>query len=289
MARKKRPNGLVCSPSRSCDDKPWVIYGLVDPSTDECRYIGSTVNIKSRLTGHISEAKNDLANHRKATWIKSLLRQGLKPEYVVLRNGYGPGRDEEEIALIKRYKTIDPAMNTNSTIGGDGVFGYIPTPEVKARIVATRMARYPAKPKSPKMRVGECSEKPVICLSTGIVYRSAMEAERQTGHSRVGIGNAIKNGGSCGKMFWSYISKDGVIQPFNVKVKKAVCLKVRRIEDGVEFNSATEAAKSVGLVRKSISDACRKKNKSGGFTWEYIYPKIDTALELRNEPKLSIN
>ena len=59
--------------------KTTFIYELIDPRTNEPRYIGKTNNPNYRLkNGHLnnSELKNKTY---KCNWIKSLLKQNLKP------------------------------------------------------------------------------------------------------------------------------------------------------------------------------------------------------------------
>lgn len=57
------------------------IYGLVDPETFEVRYIGRTINLKSRLKGH---SASDAANKAKREWVADLKGRSLKPSAVVL-------------------------------------------------------------------------------------------------------------------------------------------------------------------------------------------------------------
>lgn len=59
----------------------YTVYGLFDPLTNECRYVGVTSQPKGRLSQHITDAKNGSAgNLPKCDWICDLLDIGLKPE-----------------------------------------------------------------------------------------------------------------------------------------------------------------------------------------------------------------
>ncbi len=58
------------------------IYVLIDPETNEIRYIGQTNDIKRRFNDHISSSKNDNSesyNTYKARWIRKLLSIGMLP------------------------------------------------------------------------------------------------------------------------------------------------------------------------------------------------------------------
>lgn len=55
------------------------IYILIDPNDLVVRYVGKTVYPKYRLSGHITECKKENVHHRRARWIRSLLKNNLKP------------------------------------------------------------------------------------------------------------------------------------------------------------------------------------------------------------------
>ena len=58
------------------------IYRLIDPSTQETRYIGQTDNLKRRYNNHVSSCvniKNKTYNTHKSNWIRSLISNDLLP------------------------------------------------------------------------------------------------------------------------------------------------------------------------------------------------------------------
>lgn len=48
------------------------------------------------------------------------------------------------------------------------------------------------------------------------------------------------------------------------------CMPVRCIETGIVFRSVAEAENALGLKQSAISQALRRKGKSGGYSWELI-------------------
>ena len=72
------------------------IYGLKDPITKEIRYVGKTVNPKSRYQKHVKN--DDMCNRHKKAWINSLKRTGHKPEMVILEE-----TDEKHWDARERY------------------------------------------------------------------------------------------------------------------------------------------------------------------------------------------
>lgn len=101
------------------------VYGLIDPTTKEMRYIGYAHNLIKRLSAHINKSVSTNNKHKRLThkeaWIIGLLIQNKKPEIIKLedcRDDYDA--KQAEIELIEYYKYIGCNL-TNKTIGGDGI------------------------------------------------------------------------------------------------------------------------------------------------------------------------
>jgi hypothetical protein len=56
------------------------IYALVDPRTDEIRYVGQTLDVGQRMKAH----RRDKDGSERAAWVSELLAEGLAPEVLVL-------------------------------------------------------------------------------------------------------------------------------------------------------------------------------------------------------------
>lgn len=106
------------------------IYALIDPETQQCRYIGKTVNPKNRRRRHFY----DRDDSHKAHWITQLSLKGLKPLFQILEV-VPPDEDWKEYEcnwIAYGYQQGWPLTNISS--GGDSGSGYIRTPETRAKL-----------------------------------------------------------------------------------------------------------------------------------------------------------
>jgi hypothetical protein len=73
------------------------VYALVDPRTNEVRYIGSSVNAKRRYAAHISD--RDTSNQKKQSWIDELREQDLRPILVIIEEAL----EKKQSLMRERY------------------------------------------------------------------------------------------------------------------------------------------------------------------------------------------
>ena len=102
------------------------IYGLIDPKTNQVRYVGKTNNPEQRLFDHTRHSKKKRTYKDK--WICSLIEIGLKPIIAILEE-CGDDWAEREMHHISLYENL-----TNLTKGGEGLCGHIFTDEHKKNI-----------------------------------------------------------------------------------------------------------------------------------------------------------
>jgi group I intron endonuclease len=95
----------------------YTIYKLIDPISNEIRYVGLTFNdLKQRLKSHLSEKSNS----HKSNWIKKLKSIGLKPIIESIENNISSYDEvcEREIYWIERFKQEGHPL-TNMASGGN--------------------------------------------------------------------------------------------------------------------------------------------------------------------------
>lgn len=102
------------------------IYGLIDPRTDQVRYVGKSNNPKYRFWWHTS---HDDDTH-KSRWINELKRNNLKPELIILEEIPHEKWVEKEQWWINHFKKVSITL-TNSTDGGKGTIGASPDTRLK--------------------------------------------------------------------------------------------------------------------------------------------------------------
>lgn len=94
------------------------IYILIDPTTNQIRYVGKANNIKERLQNHKNRCRD--ANTYKRHWINKLRLKGLYPELEVIDIVPISEWKYWEKFWISYYKSIGCKL-TNTTSGGDGL------------------------------------------------------------------------------------------------------------------------------------------------------------------------
>ena len=114
------------------------IYTLSHPITNEIKYIGKTINLKQRLSAHISDAKINKKNNMVSNWIKSLLNNNLKPKMEIIDETPHNNWGELEQYWISQFKSWGFNLK-NITLGGEGAYGRIWSQSSIDKISTTRI------------------------------------------------------------------------------------------------------------------------------------------------------
>lgn len=121
--------------------REFIIYGLVDPRTEEVRYIGKSSRGMTRPWLHLCPSNLRGESH-KERWIRAVMADGLKPKIVVLQRCASVDElDAAEEQVITDFRSRGAAL-TNATPGGKGKpLGCASSEETRKKISAALTGR----------------------------------------------------------------------------------------------------------------------------------------------------
>ncbi len=97
---------MVYSVSEDYNGRLFTIYALLDPATNEIKYIGKTNNPSKREKDH----RGTKARTKKDLWIQSLKKEGKKPAFLTIEICEESKWYEREIYHIKKF---NPPLNSH--------------------------------------------------------------------------------------------------------------------------------------------------------------------------------
>ena len=142
--------------------RPCVIYGLIDPRTQQLRYVGKTQHeLRRRLNEHrtISYGGSKARNQHCAKWLRALHKAGHSFDYTVLQEIPAGGDWEEAEQFWIAYFKYVGANLTNHTAGGDGLCGIRRPKDVYERGAAKRRGKPLSEEAKARMRAAWTPER----------------------------------------------------------------------------------------------------------------------------------
>lgn len=218
------------------------IYILIDPISNQIRYVGKTTDIKRRIKRHINE--RFLHNSYKDRWIRKLVDKNIYPEIEPIDEVPKDNWGYWEQFYISYFIFLGCSL-TNGTSGGDE------PPSTKGR-------KHTSESKL-KMSIAK-KGKPIPWLNNGL---------NRTEEHKKNLSNSCKGRQSPnkGKKF-SEEYKNKLSESSTVKQKvKQLDLNGNLIK---VWDSISLAQKTLQI--RHISEVCRDKGPyktSGGYKWEY--------------------
>jgi hypothetical protein len=94
------------------------IYVLIDPRDNQIRYVGKTTQPLKRLKSHIYECKNKKYKHRRAKWVRNLIKENLIPIIKFVKICPLSDFEKYEAEYIKLYQS-DKLTNSDETGSGN--------------------------------------------------------------------------------------------------------------------------------------------------------------------------
>jgi group I intron endonuclease len=163
------------------------IYTLSHPITNEVRYVGKTINVLRRFKQHL----HDKRNSHKASWVKSLKSEGLKPIMTILET-CTDNWQEREIFWISQYDNL-----TNHSLGGGVDYIRTTTEETKEKLRQANIGK--EKSKEHKAKISQSILKKKIIptnrkrvYACGVIYESIIETAKSLGLNISTIKRRIK-------------------------------------------------------------------------------------------------
>lgn len=233
------------------------IYGLIDPITDDLRYVGKSINPNSRYRKHLQDSKKKISYKDK--WIYSLLNKNLKPELLIIDVVHNDDWIFWEIHYISYFKSIGCRLS-NLTNGGDNppnLRGRKRTIE-EIKKISEKQKGIKKSDESRKKMSESKKGKPILHLNNG---------KPRGDEHRKNLSLSLKGRASInkGKKFSEEFKK-------KLSESSTSKKKVKQLTMGGEFikewNSISDAKKELKIGH--ISECCLHKIKSsGGYKWEY--------------------
>jgi GIY-YIG catalytic domain/NUMOD3 motif len=137
------------------------IYTLIDPCTNEVRYVGQTKDKARRLKDHLTSNRRTHCR----TWIRAMQRKGFVPRMVIVETVDDDFADECECWWIE-YGRHQGWRLTNHTNGGQGSTGYVPTEEARQRMSIAQLGRHHSE--ATKEKIGIANRGKVVSEETKI-------------------------------------------------------------------------------------------------------------------------
>lgn len=259
------------------------IYILIDPLTNDIRYVGKTTNLARRLNAHINRAKQN--KYHSARWINSLIQKDLKPIMTTIEECNEDNWEEREIYWISYYRKLFDLTNILDGGGHSATYGRLGKLWSEEQRVNNRKARLGMNvnhtDEGKKNRADGirkyCNENKKKVFQYSLdgefikEWDSAVDAGLELNIAHSNITKVCKcEGKRAGNFIWSYELKEIT----KYENKKPITKQILQIDvnDKIinEFEGTTEASSITKISRTAIINCLSGKSKSsGGFNWEY--------------------
>ena len=234
------------------------IYGLIDPVTNQLRYVGKSVNPKSRFRKHIQESKNKQTY--KDRWINSILN-GYKPELIIIDEVDLCNWEFWEKHYISYFKSIGCKL-TNTTDGGDNPPNHKGRKRTKEEIEKISKSNLGKKrSEETKIKISQSKKgKKIPHLNNG--------KERSLSH-RNNLSLSLKGRMSPNK--GKEFSKEHKEKLSKSSTSKKSVIQMNLNNEIIKiWNSIADAQKELKI--RHISDCCSNNGTyktAGGYKWKY--------------------
>lgn len=226
------------------------IYKLIDPFTNEVRYVGKTEkSLKHRLSMHITTSIKNKSKTHKEAWITQVYNRGKRPIIELIEEVNFSDWQTKEIFWISQFNNL-----TNICKGGLGGTGRIYTEserEEKSLLIKK------------------------LILEGKIIYTEERNIKISNSHKGKKLKESTKQ-----KLRLANLGKKQTLEQ-KLKTAKAVIRECIETGEKVYFPSLTIAASETeGCTKGNISSACRGRLKTyKNFKWYYKKEDIVDSIQ----------
>lgn len=209
----------------------YLIYGLIDPITNELRYVGKSSDGLRRPKEHWRARDLHRLQDHCHRWVRSVFQKTKgPPEIIIIEETTKEELSNAEVFYIAYYKSLGADL-TNLTAGGEG--GGRP-----------------------------CKK---IIRNDGVIFQSLREAAKSVNSSPGQVCFAIRKNYRVKGYEFKYLTQGhNMVWDCHKFPKHAV--RVKR-SDGKIFNSIKEAARDLGVKPSMICNAIRFNRKTRGYNF----------------------
>jgi hypothetical protein len=271
------------------------IYKLIDPVSNDVRYIGQTNDINRRYNDHLSSSIRENSSQyktHKSCWIRKLISLGLRPTIEIIQECYTLSESNSlEKMYIEKY-TLDGCRLTNSYVSDvtdfsaetrkkmsdfrigkslEEIYGEEIALELKRKFIDRTSKYFSNRPKSDIQRekISNTLKEYFTDKENHWAYGLKM-SESHNEKLRIAKLNNPKNVGN--RKPRTEEQKDN-IRKANIGKKQKRCPILQLNLDGViikEWKSLREIESVLLLKRNQVSKCCKLQRDSyAGFIWRY--------------------
>lgn len=254
------------------------IYALICPDTQQVRYIGKTINPRNRMYGHINNSKGNKKPTKVMCWVSSLLKAGKKPIMEILHETDNDNWEKLEIECIAQYRATSDLCNIL-----DGGLIYVKDNNYVRKKMSESKRNKP-RPQYVKDKIAQAKKRLILTEDVRKKMGAANKGKPMPQHVKEALAIANK-GRIITEATKEKISKTKKARNYNmpenskqkISEKKVIYKILQYDKQDVfikEWNSAREAALSLGLNKARILVASMPENVGktfcGGFMWKRL-------------------
>ena len=239
------------------------IYGLIDPRTNELRYVGKTTNLNRRIKEHINGCNKDTTH--KNCWISELICDGLKPIMCVIDSINTTEWEFWEIHYISYFKSIGCRLTNTKKGGQSPTFITSKLSSRKGKCLEEIYGDEKGKVIKDKIRISSTKRSD---YPQGKDHWNYGKHASNITKEKISKIKKISQFGVNNPMYGKHVSDQNKQRSSKLFAKKVIQLNLNG--DVIKIWDSITLAKKTLNIKGGISNVCYGKQKTaGGYKWKY--------------------